>query len=370
VDKIGPAFVNLSETMGICPDHSDWTCDTQKMSDLRSHYFHLAFSEPPAREGLSESDPGAEEDVRLFRYELRQEVDEFLQRAEALLVAEAQGPKFYFNYIRANSFNGTSKLHNNYYFIGIHDGALRRMLPLARALAEKPELYKALGYQFTSDPSDELVSETADAIAKKMAYYTIGHELGHHVHGHTATEISARSKLERQAMEIEADCYSACLSVRAALQNSSDPNFKVISVRLFFLAAALFLECDERTIDWRNFQAEDYPPYSIRIEYLQGAIQETLQRLQPQNAGGLDNNSAGKLLKVLAGVWNPNNAFMKILHETDNLDLSTYTEYNKDLKEARLRLREELKPLHLKRTDDGGSPREAETGNTSDSCSP
>ncbi len=134
------------------------------MSDLRSHYFNLAFSEPPTRQGLSESDPEATEGVRLFRYHLRQEVDEFLRRAESLLAAEGQGPALYFNYIKANSFNSTAKLYNNYYFIGIHDGAIRRMLPLARALAEKPELYKALGYRLSSPPSGELVSETTNTI--------------------------------------------------------------------------------------------------------------------------------------------------------------------------------------------------------------
>jgi hypothetical protein len=244
------------------------------------------------------------------------------------------------------------------------------MLPLARALAEKPELYKALGYRLSSPPSGELVSETTNTISIYLAYYTVGHELGHHVHGHTATAINTRSKLERQAMEIEADSYSACLSVRAALQNSSDPDAELISVRLFFLAAALYLECDERTIDWRGFQAEDYPPYSIRIEYLQGAIQEAVRRLRPQNAGGLDNDSAGELLKVLAGVWNPNNAFMKILRETDDLTPAIYTEYNQELQKARLRLRKELEPVHLKRTDDAGNSGEAEVGNPSDSCSP
>lgn len=340
------------------------------MSDLRPHYFNLAFSEPPTRHGLSESDPEAAEDVRLLRYHLRQEVDEFLQRAASDLTVEGQSPAFYFNYIKATSFNSTAKLYNNHYFIGIHDGAIRRMLPLARTLAERPEVYKALGYQLTSPPSNELVTELTNTIAINMAYYTVGHELGHHVHGHTATAISTRRKLERQAMEIEADGYSACLSVRAVLENSSGLEVERISIKLFFLAAALYLECDERTIDWRSFQAEDYPPYSLRIEYLQGAIQETVRRLRPQDPGALDNDSAGELLNVLAGVWNPSNTFMKILRETDDLNPSIYMKYNQELQEARLRLREELQSAHLKGTDDRGNSGETEAGKPSTSCSP
>ncbi len=203
-----------------------------------------------------------------------------------------------------------------------------------------------------------------------MAYYTIGHELGHHVHGHTATAIKTRSPLERQAMEIEADGYSACLSVREALRNSRGPEDERIKIQCFFLAAALYLECDERTIDWRSFHLEDYPPYSIRIEYLQGEIQETFRQLRPQDPGVLDQDSAGELLKSLDGVWNPINSSTKILYETDTLSPSTHIEYNQNLHKARLRLRQELQPTHLKRTDDRSNSGETEARNPLNSCSP
>jgi hypothetical protein len=324
------------------------------MSDnLRPRYFHEAFNEPPRREGLSESDPEAADDVRSFRYEVRQEVDEFLRNAQPRLNMEGQSPELYFNYIKAQSFNSSSKLHFGYYFIGIHDGAMRRIVPLARTLAEKPELYTALGFPLTSHPSSQLVAEMASKIARYMVNYTVGHELGHHIHGHTATQ--SREKIVRHAMEIEADGYSACLSVEAAIADSVAPPDQRTNVRLFFLAAALYLECDDRTIDWSGFKDEDYPPYSIRIEYIQGAILKTLQQYGPKLGGTLDNDIAAELLEVLAGTWNPDSSFPKILRETDDLDESTFAEYGQRLEKTRLRLREELQNLQLKRVGEGCS---------------
>ncbi len=85
-------------------------------------------------------------------------------------MAEGQNPALYFNFIKATSFNSTAKLHENHYFIGIHDGAIRRMRPLARTLAEKPEFYKALGCTLTSPPSSELIVESTNTIAFSMVF--------------------------------------------------------------------------------------------------------------------------------------------------------------------------------------------------------
>jgi hypothetical protein len=323
------------------------------VSENPSQIFGRAFFDPPEREGLSEIDPDADEDVRRTRRELWNEINAFLQDAQAHLLVHGQPPRLYFDFIRADTFNASSRFYSEIYFIGLHDVAVARISNLAGAIALKAALYQALGIMDIVEPGSaspdswvppaDLIEAQKLSLTQYIAMFAVGHELGHHVHGHTTTDFTSKSPMERQAAEIEADAYSACLTLQSLLKGAYKPIRDRSVARLMFLAAAAYIDCAANpAFDWKQLKTQHYPPYSIRLEYLQGAIQAIWRRLRPDCEEALALSSVDQLLNVAHGVWGREEKSLTLIRQSEGLDEDVLDRYTGELAIVRKRLREEL----------------------------
>lgn len=324
------------------------------MGDDRSQLFHRAFYQPPKRMGLSESDSNGDKEVRHTRRELWNEINRLFQDAGSRFRVNDRPPRLYFDFIRADTFNASAKFYEGIYHIGLHDVAVRRILDLAAALASKPSLYRSIGITdvFDADtaaslnwvPSSQLITVQRQSLALYISLFAVGHELGHHIYGHTAADFTNKSPIFRQAAEIEADCYSVLLTLKSKLLQGNEPILDRSVARLIFLAAAVYLDCvTDPAVDWKRSKEQEYPPYSIRLEHVHGAIQTEWQRLRPQAEAALSLPALDELLHVAHGVWARKQDSLTLLRQMDDLEESVLTDYNTELAIARRSLREELR---------------------------
>jgi hypothetical protein len=327
------------------------------VADNLSQLFHRAFNEPPKRLGLSTVDPHATSEERCTRRDLWDSINAYFRNQAARFRVEGQPPQLYFDFIRADTFNASSKFYADIYFVGLHDVAVGRIIKLATALAQRSTLYKALGIMDVADtadspllgkwtPSSDLIVAQQSSLAQYIAMFVVGHELGHHVHGHTTMNSTNEKALERHAAETEADAYSVCFTMRSFLNGPYMPIRDRSVARSIFLAAAVYLDCvADPMVDWARLREQDYPPYSIRLEYIHGAIQATWRNLRPNTEDPLDWNTVDDLLKSALGVWGRDEDSLTLIRQTEGLNEDTLATYNKDLVTARTSLREQLRSM-------------------------
>jgi hypothetical protein len=192
--------------------------------------------------------------------------------------------------------NAVSFVREGYAFLVLSMPIVRRIFEISQEVGLTPTIHGLLGL----NPSSTKDRATLMAMLAVVQLQFIAlHELGHHVHGHCHNEDersepvhefgdenaqNSRGSLQKQAMELEADCYATVLmlaeilkppmseSIIAALKPEGvDKNIFLLNFLFVSIASHMFLKL-QSDVDLSRIEARTHPPQLARLNFIMREI--------------------------------------------------------------------------------------------------
>ena len=169
---------------------------------------------------------------------------------------------------------------------------VRRIFEICEEVGLTPAIHELLGVNL---PSTKDKANLIAMLAVVQLQFIALHELGHHVHGHCHNEDErsepvhefgdendqhSRGDLQKQAMEVEADCYAAVLMLDDILKPSMsdgiintlkpegpDQNIFLLNFLFVSIASHMFLKL-QSSVDVSRIETRTHPPQLARLNFV------------------------------------------------------------------------------------------------------
>jgi|SRR5579872_637909 len=221
---------------------------------------------------------------------------------------DANGTRaLYFDFIDCTLTNAIAFRCDDYAFVGVTTGFLRRTNEICYAICHSPEAIRVIGLT----PSDEAFAKSIfSALFSILLQFVAGHELGHHFHGHVGfAAAQGHSVVEEvttpgeraedsHVAEIEADGYAVKLVMtnissagpRQILANLlglgiDDADFDKIIERVFVAAViGYFHALPQPKFTAESINALSHPPRLVRLNFLLRGLKAWREEVTNRNS--------------------------------------------------------------------------------------
>lgn len=313
--------------------------------------FNQAFYEPEKGYlGLWKPDPMVEDSIKKHTRELHERINIWLQNQRGRVESPLPAPNLYFDLIKSKFVNAAAKEVSGLYLLGITSAFLTTANEVILELLSRDSVKSFLLIQSESSYDD--LNKVQDIFFNTMFLFVINHELGHIVYGHVTNESEEwnqmrNNSLARHVAEIEADAWSSFTTLDGLFAESSSDReeFKLTRLRVFLLAAFGFLESGAAdSWDWNSLHTSSHPHYLSRVDFILGATRSWCEKHFPNAAHTLSHDIIINGLEAIQSCW-PQKDSLPIDAQADHLLAGAYTEWEAQICEVRVSLRDLLAPF-------------------------